>query len=213
MHDLTGQRFGMLVVVRRNGSKPYGGAAWLCLCDCGNERVIGSGSLRRISGGSRSCGCVAVQKLIARSTTHGLYDHPLRPILDGMKERCYYKKHIYYDRYGGRGIYICDRWLHGADGKTGLECFIEDVGPRPSRDYEIDREDNDGPYSPENVRWIPQVMQARNRSNTIQLTYQGVTKPLIDWAEDLRMSVHALRNRYYDGWPHDKILSAPIQSR
>lgn len=29
---------------------------------------------------------------------------------ESMKERCYYQKHIYYDRYGGRGITICDRW-------------------------------------------------------------------------------------------------------
>jgi hypothetical protein len=205
--ELSGQRFGLLTVLRRDGSKPYGGKAYLCRCDCGTEKTVAADSLRR--GITRSCGCAGVRGLVARSTKDGLYYHPLRRTYDGMKERCYRRTHVYFAYYGGRGIIVCDRWLKGEGGKTGFECFLADMGPRPPG-HEIDRRDNDGNYEPGNCRWIPQERQAINRRNTVQLTFRGETKPLVTWAKDLGMSVHALRNRYYDGWTHDQILTTPV---
>lgn len=54
--DLTGQRFGLLVVEGRAGSSRHGGSTWLCRCDCGGEKTVQSGCLR--GGGTRSCGCL-----------------------------------------------------------------------------------------------------------------------------------------------------------
>ena len=55
--------------------------------------------------------------------------------------------------YGGRGITICDRWLHGEGGKSGFACFLADIGPRPSPKHELDRIDPNGNYEPGNVVW------------------------------------------------------------
>ena len=59
--DLTGQRFGRLVVLERAENNNYGQAQWLCLCDCGNKKIINGGSLRK--GATKSCGCIAKEKL------------------------------------------------------------------------------------------------------------------------------------------------------
>ena len=65
----------------------------------------------------------------------------------GMVQRCTYARHNRFHLYGGRGIKVCDRWRYGEDGKSGFECFIGDMGPRPEG-LSIDRVDNDGNYSP-----------------------------------------------------------------
>jgi hypothetical protein len=81
-----------------------------------------------------------------------------------MISRCKNPKNIGYKNYGGRGIRVCDRWRFGEDGKSGYECFISDVGRRPSSDHSIDRyPDNDGNYEPTNVRWATRKEQRDNQ--------------------------------------------------
>ena len=76
-----------------------------------------------------------------------------------MKIRCHYAEHRWYDNYGGRGIVVCDRWReHGA----GFKNFLEDMGPRPSSEYDLSRRDHDGPYCRENCIW---EHISSNRSN------------------------------------------------
>lgn len=74
-----------------------------------------------------------------------------------MKERCYYDRHPWYDRYGGRGITVCDRWLGYG---TGFANFLADMGPRPSANHSIDRHPNpNGNYEPSNCRWADKSQQ------------------------------------------------------
>jgi len=73
-----------------------------------------------------------------------------------MKARCLNPNHMHYDRYGGSGITICDRWLNS------YPAFLEDMGERPEG-LSIDRyPDPYGDYEPENCRWATAKEQAAN---------------------------------------------------
>ena len=63
-----------------------------------------------------------------------------------MRERCSCPRYQGYDRYGGRGISVCERW------QGSFEAFLDDAGAAPSRSHSLGRLDNDGNYEPGNVR-------------------------------------------------------------
>ena len=162
--DLTGQRFGQLTVIERSGSNKHRRATWRCQCDCGRETVVASNDL--INGDTRSCGCFRSKLLIERNTTHGLRHTRLYGVWLGMKERCYIPSSIRYQRYGGRGITICDEW------RDNFQAFYEwsvsngyDENS-PFGQCTIDRIDNDKGYSPDNCRWVDQKVQRNNRSDS-----------------------------------------------
>jgi hypothetical protein len=77
-----------------------------------------------------------------------------------MKQRCYYAKHKFYPRYGGRGITVCKRW------RDSFEAFLKDMGIRPSGKT-LDRKDNDGNYNPRNCRWATRKQQRTNQSKKV----------------------------------------------
>ncbi len=82
-----------------------------------------------------------------------------------MRQRCLRPSHKYFHYYGGRGIKICDRWSEFAN-------FLADMG-QPGDGLTLDRTDNDGPYSPENCRWIPHAAQQANTRKVRFVEFNG----------------------------------------
>ncbi len=155
--DLTGQRFGCLLVVAGAARGRYG-LAWSCLCDCGNAKVVHGRDLR--GGHTRSCGCLQRDRISELRTTHAATIGGLSltyKVWKSVKRRCFCETDAAYPRYGGRGITMCERW------RNSFENFLADMGERPSRAHSIDRyPNNDGSYEPGNCRWATAKEQSRN---------------------------------------------------
>lgn len=119
-----------------------------CRCHCGKEFTVSGDKLKR--GHTKSCGC------ISDGLKHGLVGTSEYGIWAAMKRRCMNKNSAAYKDYGGRGVVVCERWMH-------FQNFYADMGMRPSVKHSIDRINNDGNYEPNNCRWTTMDVQARNR--------------------------------------------------
>lgn len=193
--DLTGQRFGRLLVLRQNGVDKHHNYLWECQCDCGEITYAAGSSLRR--GHKRSCGCLMRESIGNRCRTHGLYKDRLYRIYFQMKQRCENPKTPAYEHYGGRGIRV--KW---SDWQSFREWALKN-------EYEdglsLDRIDVNGDYEPSNCRWTTHIQQMRNTRKTRYLTYHGETKPLIEWCEELGVKFGTASARFTRGWsdPHE----------
>lgn len=164
--ELTGERFGRLVVTTFSHAGRGGLSYWLCRCDCGNDHVVRGSTLRY--GTVVSCGCYNKEVTAARSAlraTHGRYrknapDDPTFSSWKSMHRRCAAKPGSHHhEYYVARGISVCERW-------SSFDAFLEDMGPRPLGKT-LDRVNGALGYAPENCRWATPKEQANNRRRRV----------------------------------------------
>lgn len=156
--DLTGQRFGKLVVQERAPNKGKF-TAWRCLCDCGVTTESQANNLK--SGKSTSCGCGRVRHGHSRGRNQSDTYQTWR----NMVRRCTDPSNKDFKNYGARGITFCSRWLR-------FDNFLEDMGEKPDG-LTLERKDNDGPYSPENCKWATRFEQRHNRRDAAKSALTG----------------------------------------
>lgn len=167
--DLTGQRFGRLVVISRAKENTRNGTTrWICKCDCGNMTTVTKTKLT--CGLIVSCGCYRSRRNSESYTS-------LYRIWYNMHKRCEDPKRDHYDRYGGLGICVCAEWSDFFTFKLWA------ITHGYTDDLSIDRIDGDGNYETSNCQWITQKQQMQNISTNRHITFDGKTYTVPQFAD------------------------------
>ena len=177
--DLTGARFGRLVVLHRAPSKKS--TKWACACDCGGAKEIDSTSLRR--GLTTSCGCI--------SRTHGGFGTRIYRIWANMLNRCRNENVPAYKDYGARGISVCAEWKQFAEFKQWA------IAHGYADDLTIERVNCNGNYDPANCIWMPGKLQPANRRNVRR---DAAGRPWCEIAAEHGISSSRYNSRVGRGW-------------
>lgn len=193
--DLTGKKFGRLLVLRF--SEPVGknkASSFWCRCDCGNEKQVSAANL---GGNILSCGCL-------RKENPGIYKHGLKHGMCGtntyhswrvMMGRCFnINGNSRYKHYGK----VCERWLK-------FKNFFEDMGKAPVGTT-IGRVDVKIDFCKKNCCWMNSKEQNRNKLNTIRITVDGVSRPLIDICDELELNYNTIKSRFKKGFSIEDVL-------
>jgi hypothetical protein len=209
---LIGKKYNKLTIIsteyRINKRTGYNNSYATCICDCGKIKTINLAEIKR--GRAKGCGCLP--RIISNPRKRSLdIDSRLYKIYHGIKQRCYNKQDLAYKYYGLKGIIMCDEWLKDFQNfkKWSLNNGYED-------NLSIDRIDFDGNYSPDNCRWVNNIVQANNRSNNHIIIAFGEEKTLQEWGRDERCksSPCLIRSRIVElGWGAEKAIVTPSMQK
>lgn len=200
--DLTGERFGRLLVLQRDGCNKHGQVKWYCECDCGTRKHVLGMCLSR--GETQSCGCLHRETTANINKSHGMTRTPIYAIWHSMMQRCYDKNIHTFGQYGGRGINVCDKWQQ-------FEGFYEDMGNKPAG-LSLERCDVNGDYTPENVVWADAKTQANNRRSNVILEHAGKKQTMQQWCDELGLKIGTVWARLNRGWSTDKALTQEVRN-
>jgi len=202
MEDITGKRFGRLVVKEFVGRNKKYQSIYLCLCDCGNMREVKGFRLK--NGETKSCGCLHKEVTSTINYKHGNCKKEKRTseyqVWNQMIQRCHNINNKRFPHYGGRGIKVCDRWRYS------FENFLEDMGKKPGKEYSIDRTDNNGNYEPGNCRWATQKEQCKNTRKNVWLECDGIKMIKVDWQRELGVSNVFIDKRLKKNIPFSEVV-------
>ena len=189
--DLSGKRFGRLVVLRRTKSDRKWKPAWVCKCDCGKEVVSYSDYL--CNGHTKSCGCFSSEVAAQKNLKHHGSGTRLYGIWRSMIRRCEDPNDCNYARYGMKGIRVSSEWHE-------FERFRDWAMKNGYKDtLSIDRIENNGPYADWNCRWADLFTQANNRSNNRVIFYNGESRTLAEWCRVLGLKYKTVHRRLANG--------------
>ncbi len=142
-----------------------------------------------------------------RVRSHGMARKPEYRAWQTMRQRCHNPEHRAFPNYGGRGIAVCDRWLHS------IEAFIEDMGLKPTPLHEIDRIDNDRGYEPGNCRWVTRSENDRNRRSTAWVVMDGARCKFADLCDRFGVPPDTARWRLRKGWSVETAFRTPVRRK
>lgn len=211
---LVGQKFNRLTVLEDLGIQTIRGrkTRWLkCICDCGNEVTVAQSDI--LQKHAQSCGCFRIDTITALDKKRAIRDGDsvdpdnmrLYSIWNGMKQRCYVKSYNRYDRYGGRGIKVCDEWMdYLVFKKWALSHGYQD-------NLSIDRINIDGNYEPSNCRWATNEEQMNNTSKNTYITYKDRTQTLTQWCRELGLNYPRVKNRLKIGFTVEQAFETPVR--
>lgn len=210
MHDVNefiGKRYGNLIVVGadiEHNHKTINANHWIFKCDCG--AFVSKSASRVLSGHCKSCGCR--KKSVA--TKHGLSADVFYHTWWSMMQRCYNTANHNFNRYGGRGIKVCDAWHDVVE----FVSWAKATSPSERRDYTLDRIDVNGDYCPSNCRWASSKLQANNRRNNTLYTIDGITKTFTQWCDEYCISDDVAWERIHKlNWGPLEAFSTPVSSK
>lgn len=193
-----GSKFGAWRVVREVSEQQV-----LCICTaCGNTiQKIRKSDLKR----GKTLMCKSCSQSSTGSTTKDEKTKQVYNTWMAMTQRCYNPTNKDFKNYGARGITVHPVW------KDSFEAFYMHMGPKPTPDHTIERINYDGNYEPGNVKWIPRKDQPLNTRSNVNLTVQGETKLISQWAEDSRCSVgkFTIYKRKTRGWSDEDAVLLP----
>lgn len=170
--NLVGEKFNLLTVISDAGTSKDNQSQWKCKCICGGYIIVPSNRLK--NGITKSCGCLFKK---GNRFIHGESRKTVEyRAWNKIKERCYSITSKDYNKWGGRGVKMCDEW------RNDFLLFLRDMGRRPSKNHSIDRIDNNGNYEPSNCRWATKIEQNRNTRKNVYLEYRGIRKTLSEWS-------------------------------
>jgi len=201
--DLTGQRFGRLVVI--DVIKEKGKRKKLrCRCQCGKMVEVSEDKLK--SGHTKSCGCLWIETIKERNSTHGKTKTKLYGIWQSMINRTTNENVWNFKNYGGRGITICEEW------KRNFISFYEWAMKNGYKEgLSIDRKNNNKGYSPDNCRWATAKEQGSNTRRNVYITYKNETLTEAQWADRMGLSRSTLCYRLKAGWSVEDALETPVK--
>ncbi len=191
--DYTGLKFNRLKALHRYEENiRTRHPKWVFQCDCGNTVVAYIDNV--VGGKTKSCGCLHTETLQKRNQKHGLPRNRLYFIWKTMRQRCSDPNKEHYERYGGRGIAVCDEWEDFAVfHKWAMANGYNDS-------LTLDRIDNNGNYEPSNCRWITHKEQMQNTKTTIFVEVNGERHSLSEWADISGTSHSTIYKRLKKGW-------------